>query len=157
MASEQMQNPGQPTENNDDRVRGSSPKPLNSKVDQEIKEHLKEYSDAEYEAIDRRVQELEDEWDVERALILTSASNIMIGMALGIFVNRKWFTLSAVSAAFLLQHSIQGWCPPLPIFRKFGCRTRKEIDREKYAMKAMRGDFRRTVHSPNRAWQAVNS
>ena len=144
-------------DNADDRVRGSSPKPLNSKVEQEIKEHLKEYSDAEYEAIDQRVNELENEWDVERALILTSASNVLVGMALGIFVNRKWFALSAISASFLLQHSLQGWCPPLPIFRKLGYRSRKEIDREKYAMKAMRGDFRRTVHSPNRAWQAVNS
>ena len=153
MAAENMNNQA----NSEDRMRGSTPKPLNNKVDQEIKEHLKEYSDAEYEAIDQRVNELENEWDVERALILTSASNVLVGLALGVFVNRKWFALSAISASFLFQHSLQGWCPPLPIFRKLGYRTRKEIDREKYAMKAMRGDFRRTVHSPNRAWQAVNS
>ena len=51
MAAENMNT----MDNADDRVRGSSPKPLNSKVEQEIKEHLKEYSDAEYEAIDQRV------------------------------------------------------------------------------------------------------
>ena len=153
MAAENMNNQS----NSEDRMRGSTPKPLNSKIDQEIKEHLKEYSDAEYEAMDQRLNELDKEWDMERALILTSASNILIGLALGTFVNRKWFSLSAISAGFLLQHSLQGWCPPLPIFRKLNYRTRKEIDREKYALKAMRGDFRRTVHSPNRAWQAVNS
>ena len=104
MAAENMNNQA----NSEDRMRGSTPKPLNSKVDQEIKEHLKEYSDAEYEAIDQRLNELENEWDVERALILTSASNVLVGLALGVFVNRKWFALSAVSASFLFQHSLQG-------------------------------------------------
>jgi hypothetical protein len=42
---------------------------------------------------------------------------------------------------FFAQHAIQGWCPPLPLFRKLGYRTRKEIDKEKYALKLLRGDF----------------
>jgi DNA-binding transcriptional ArsR family regulator len=42
---------------------------------------------------------------------------------------------------FLFQHATQGWCPPLPLFRKRGVRTRKEIEREKYALKALRRDF----------------
>jgi len=43
--------------------------------------------------------------------------------------------------SFLFQHAVQGWCPPVPVFRRMGVRTRKEIDREKYALKALRGDF----------------
>jgi len=35
---------------------------------------------------------------------------------------------------FLLQHGMQGWCPPLPILRRLGVRTRGEIDREKYEL-----------------------
>ena len=42
---------------------------------------------------------------------------------------------------FLFQHATQGWCPPVPLFRKLGVRTRSEIDREKYALKILRGDF----------------
>jgi len=34
-----------------------------------------------------------------------------------------------------LQHGLQGWCPPLPLLRRLGIRTRGEIDREKYALK----------------------
>lgn len=34
----------------------------------------------------------------------------------------------------LLQHGLQGWCPPLPVLRRLGVRTRGEIDREKYAL-----------------------
>jgi hypothetical protein len=45
--------------------------------------------------------------------------------------------------AFLLQHALQGWCPPVPVFRRLGVRTTAEIDRERYALKALRGDFKR--------------
>ena len=52
-----------------------------------------------------------------------------------------WIALPIVAGAFLFQHAIQGWCPPVPIFRRLGVRTRDEINREKYALKALRGDF----------------
>ena len=44
--------------------------------------------------------------------------------------------------ALLLQHALQGWCPPLPVFRRWGVRTAREIEEERYALKALRGDFR---------------
>ncbi|WP_407921819.1 hypothetical protein, partial [Corallococcus sp. AB049A] len=28
--------------------------------------------------------------------------------------------------SFLLQHGLQGWCPPLPLLRRLGLRTRGE-------------------------------
>jgi hypothetical protein len=40
-----------------------------------------------------------------------------------------------------LQHAVQGWCPPIPVLRRFGFRTADEINRERYALKALRGDF----------------
>jgi hypothetical protein len=40
-----------------------------------------------------------------------------------------------------LQHALTGWCPPVPLFRRLGARTRQEIDRELYALKVVRGDF----------------
>jgi hypothetical protein len=42
---------------------------------------------------------------------------------------------------FLFQYAVQGWCPPVPLFRRIGVRTRGEIDGEKFALKALRGDF----------------
>jgi hypothetical protein len=41
----------------------------------------------------------------------------------------------------MLQHALQGWCPPLPFIRKRGVRTADEINAEKTALKLMRGDF----------------
>jgi hypothetical protein len=40
-----------------------------------------------------------------------------------------------------MQHALQGWCPPLPLLRRLGVRTQQEIERERYALKALRGDF----------------
>ena len=65
-----------------------------------------------------------------------------MGLALGATVDRKWFIFPAAVAGFLLQHALEGWCPPLPLFRRLGFRTQSEIDYERYALKSLRGDFR---------------
>ncbi len=44
-------------------------------------------------------------------------------------------------SSFLLIHALQGWCPPLPVLRRLGFGTASEIDYERYALKALRGDF----------------
>jgi len=60
-----------------------------------------------------------------------------MGMTLG----RRWLVLPALVSGFLLQHALQGWCPPVPVLRRLGFRTMAEIDRERYALKTLRGDF----------------
>jgi hypothetical protein len=138
------------------RVRQNTAPEQNSKIDQEIKQNLKSFSEADYEAIDNRIEELDKEWDVERTLELNAAVLALTGAVLAITADKRWVALPVIVGSFLIQHAIQGWCPPLPLFRKQGFRTRPEIDREKYGLKALRGDFRRTVNSPNKAWAAVN-
>ena len=54
-------------------------------------------------------------------------------------------------AGFLLQHAVQGWCPPVPVMRRLGFRTEREIDAERTALKALRGDFREI--NPARPWR----
>ena len=49
--------------------------------------------------------------------------------------------LPAIVVGFLLQHAMQGWCPPIPILRRMGIRTASEIDTERCALKVIRGDF----------------
>jgi hypothetical protein len=91
-------------------------------------------------AIQRHLEELDREWDIERTLEANAATVSLIGLTLGATVDRRWFVLPAVVAGFLLQHAVQGWCPPVPIFRRLGFRTQPEIEQERYALKAMRGD-----------------
>lgn len=93
------------------------------------------------DAIDRRLAELDREWDIERKLQATGGSVILGGLALGAAVHRSFFWVSGLAAGFLLNHALTGWCPPLPLFRRQGARTAKEIAIERAALQALRGDF----------------
>lgn len=89
-----------------------------------------------------RMAEIDREWDREQAVELGSAALMLAGTALGLLVNRRWFALTALAATFLAQHSIQRRSPLGEAFRKLGFRSRRDIDRERYALKAQRGDFK---------------
>jgi hypothetical protein len=91
--------------------------------------------------ISRRLEELDQEWDMERTLEANAASVALLGLGLGAWASRRFFVLPGVVAGFLLQHAVQGWCPPVPIFRRLGFRTAREIASERYALKVLRGDF----------------
>lgn len=100
------------------------------------------YFAARPELIARRLRGLDAEWDIERTLETNAAAFSLAGLALGAFVDRRFLALPAAVGLFLLQHAIQGWCPPLPILRRLGFRTAREIHEERTALKALRGDFR---------------
>jgi hypothetical protein len=51
----------------------------------------------------------------------------------------------AFAGVVLLWHSLIGWSPLLPILRARGVRTPAEIAQERYALKALRGDFQQTL------------
>jgi hypothetical protein len=90
-------------------------------------------------AIRRRLVELDHEWDIERTLEANAAAVVLTGTALAAFVDRRFLVVPAAVGAFLLQHAVQGWCPPVPVFRRLGVRTAGEIDRERDALRAARG------------------
>jgi hypothetical protein len=101
--------------------------------------------------IDERIQELNKEWDIERTLEANAASASLAGLVLGVAVDRRFLVLPAAVAVFLLQHALQGWCPPLSLFRRLGIRTAREIQDEIIALRILRGDFLERVETPERA------
>jgi hypothetical protein len=107
--------------------------------------------------IDERIRELEREWDIERTLEANAASVSLLGLGLGVFVDRRFLLLPAAVAGFLLQHALQGWCPPLPLLRRLGLRTAREIHDEIIALRILRGDFLERVESPERALASARS
>ena len=144
------------TGKNAERVRRTTDSKQNAQIDNLTMFNLEYYKSEERPAIDRRIQELDREWDVERTLEMNAAAFAFTGSLLASVVDKRWVVLPLVVGAFLAQHAIQGWCPPVEIFRRMGVRTRPEIDREKYALKALRGDFAE-VNDSTQAWAAVNS
>ncbi|MDP2357815.1 MAG: hypothetical protein Q8M31_17375 [Beijerinckiaceae bacterium] len=95
------------------------------------------------EDVHRRLHELDQEWDVERVIEANASTLAFTGIVLGITVDRRWLALPFVVTAFLFQHAVQGWCPPVPVLRRLGFRTADEINQERYALKAIQGDFER--------------
>ena len=125
-----------------ERVPQHTAEHVNERIRRETEERVARIAAAGREAIDRRLAELDREWDIERTLEANAATASLVGLTLGATVDKKWFIFPAVVAGFLLQHAVQGWCPPMPVFRRLGVRTQSEIDQERYALKSLRGDFR---------------
>jgi hypothetical protein len=107
--------------------------------------------------IPARLRELDREWDIERTLETNASSLALTGVVLGATLNKRWLALPALVLTFLFQHAVQGWCPPVPILRRLGYRTASEIDEERYALKALRGDFAKIGEPGNSAAAAMEA
>jgi hypothetical protein len=122
------------------RVLEHTSEEINERNQRDLEARIYYYS-RRLDLIQSRLNDLEREWDIERTLEANAASFSLLGLLLGATVSRKWFLFPAVITGFLLKHAISGWCPPIPVFRRIGIRTTREINQERYALKALRGDF----------------
>ncbi|AND43068.1 MULTISPECIES: DUF2892 domain-containing protein [Bacillaceae] len=113
--------------NTDDRI--------NNDIERKTAHNINNYYGKTEKEIDKRIKELNYEWDTERVLELNFASIVLISSLLGLLSNKKWMALSGITSVFMIQHSLQGWCPPLPLIRRLGVRTATEIFEEKEALK----------------------
>jgi hypothetical protein len=130
-----------------DRVRQNTSAPVNADIDRETEQRIAKFARSSSLEITKRIYELDREWDMERLLETNASAIAGTGVALSLATgSKKWLFVPAIVLPFLFMHAIQGWCPPVPVLRRLGVRTRKEIDREKYALKVLRGDFRDLSH-----------
>ena len=137
-----------------DLVRSRTHPAVNARIDRETLARLRDYA-GRGDEIARQLQRLDREWDVERVLQVNGALIGLVGMALGITRDRRWLVLPGAVLAFLALHASDGWCPPVSVLRRLGVRTRREIERERYAAKGMRGDFEGAAGRSQAAWRAV--
>ena len=123
------------------RVEHSTQTELNELKRKETDAVLARLERAQPVEVEARLAELDREWDVERLLQANASTLVTLGTALAIAMDKRFLILPAGVLAFFFQHALQGWCPPIPIFRRRGVRTAREIARERYAIKALRDDF----------------
>jgi hypothetical protein len=123
------------------RVERASRPDLNERIRMRADARVARLEDAKPVELEARLDELDREWDIERVLQANASTLVMLGVALGYAWDRRFLLLPAAVLTFFAQHALQGWCPPIPVFRRRGVRTRREIERERYAIKALRGDF----------------
>jgi hypothetical protein len=82
------------------RVPAHTAAPVNRAISRTTEANIQYYA-AHLDEIEERLNELDREWDIERTVV--PAARYVGG--------------------FLLQHAVEGWCPPLPVFRRMGVRT----------------------------------
>jgi hypothetical protein len=124
-----------------DRYRHHTAKAVLERIDGITDESLRQNAVTGDRATAARIAELDREWDVDRLLETEASLTALAGLALGATVNRKFFVIPGFVASMVLLEALTGWYPLLPLFRRLGVRTSREIERERYALKALRGDF----------------
>jgi hypothetical protein len=145
-----------------DRVRANTWVPVNDRLDLETQLRIREASAVSTDDLTQRIARLDHEWDFDRTVETEASVMGLLGLALGITVDKRFLVMPAVVSTMLVLHATHGWYPLLPLFRRVGVRTTNEIDRERYALKAIRGDFAAlpSAASPagdraRAAWKAV--
>jgi len=123
------------------RVERNTPDEINRERQAEIKASLHYHATRPHE-VPARLAELDREWDIERALQANAAAVSLLGLALTAFVDRRFLLLPVGVAGFLMQHAVQGWCPPVPLLRRLGFRTPAEICEERCGLKMLGGEYR---------------
>ena len=141
------------------RVTENTDATVNERIQRQTERNVAHFADLGERAINRRLAELDREWDIERCLEAMASTFSLTGLGLAVTVSRKWLALPIFVQSFFLQHALQGWCPPIPPLRRLGVRTASEIEEERFALKALRGDFDTladaTAYDGNRGAEAL--
>jgi len=112
-------------------------------IRQKTYDNVARYAAASPQMIDQRLVDLEHEWDVERIVAVIVNSALLVSLLLPALLGPIWLIVPALLAGFRLVHALVGWSPLVSVLRRMGYRTHCEISHERFALKALRGDFRR--------------
>lgn len=127
-----------------DMIRDNTPSAINKMIDEETLRNLDRYKDAAPEEIEERLKFLDKQFDIECFVEAGAALLTIGGIALG-FKYRKLLALPLVAQGLLLSHSLPFADPLTPMLRTFGLWSRQEIERERNALKLLRGDYERVI------------
>jgi len=60
--------------------------------------------------------------NVDKAVLAFAGCVVLLGLALGTYVNTYWYLLTAFAGLNMLQASFTGFCPAAIAFKKLGLR-----------------------------------
>ncbi|HEY3788868.1 MAG TPA: hypothetical protein VGL71_08440 [Urbifossiella sp.] len=105
-------------------------------------------ADAGPQAIDERLEQIGTEWSAGRMTKAVIGVAVIVGLILTVLVTPWCVFLPLLGGVFLLQYLFGRTSWLGEAFQKAGFRSGSDIDQEKFALKALRGDFRNlpTVH-----------
>ena len=91
--------------------------------------------------IQTRLEELDEEWDVDKVLQVATGGASIASFWFSLTKTRLWSLVPAILGAGALHYGITGQSPAADLVRRLGFRTRDEIEGERIALLAVRGDF----------------
>ena len=60
--------------------------------------------------------------NVDKAVLAFAGCVVLLGLALGTYVNAYWYLLTAFAGLNMIQASFTGFCPAAIVFKKLGLR-----------------------------------
>ncbi len=60
--------------------------------------------------------------NIDKAVLAFAGLVVLLGLALGHYVNAYWYLLTAFAGVNMLQASVTGFCPAAIVFKKPGLR-----------------------------------
>jgi hypothetical protein len=121
-------------------IENTSPE-INERIERQTECNIAKLVSASPADIDARLAQLDQEWDIERALEANASALAFTGILLALAFSWYWLLLPLLVTSMLFLHAFQGWCPPVGLFRRLGIRTETEINQERFALKVLRKDF----------------
>ncbi|MDQ0427334.1 hypothetical protein QOZ98_000159 [Planomicrobium stackebrandtii] len=122
------------------KVAEAGPDHINQQIERDTEARINHFKRQNSQAIHARIDELEREWDTGKVLKAALAGIALSSSLLALTTNQKWALLSGTASAFMLQYTLQGWCPPLSLIRRKGVRTPNEIQLEIQALRNLLKD-----------------
>jgi hypothetical protein len=127
-----------------DRVREHTAPKVNERIDALTRASVDATLSQGAGAIQHRLAELDEEWDIDRALFVNFAVAGGAAFSLGLkrYADSSMFSrprkgllyFFGAQLGFLLVHGLVGWCPPVVLFRRLGFRTKSEIEAERHVL-----------------------
>lgn len=123
-----------------DDIRRHSMRGSNQRIDRKTREAIDQVENSPSK-IRARLDELDREWNVDRALMLNFAVLGAVSSSLAMRSLSKhrrfngWAAVFATQLGFLAVHAVKRWCPPMPVFRRLGFRSDQEIAEERAALR----------------------
>lgn len=107
-----------------------------------VKDSVRFYGSLGPAALSERLRALDEEPDLETVGSMALAGAGTLGLVFGFLGSRLWRLLAWISLPLLFAHARGKLKAPEDFLRSLGLRSRREIQEERYALKALRGDFK---------------
>lgn len=140
-----------------DRTRSHTSAVVNHRIDRRTRAAVEACVREGKSAIEKRMGELDREWDVDRAVMLNFSvvGGLLLATGIRRFAKVPPFQprpkgllyLFGAQIGFLALHSVVGWCPPVPLLRRLGIRTKQEIETERQLLLQAADDSKPTARN----------